>query len=380
MNHRTRFINALQGKPVDRLPFVDPWGSPTAVNPEWIDQGHAPAGVDLRKTFGFDCADVPGAENGYEIPAINYSGYPPRQPPEGIPAMYPWKDLPDEGRVRLRYCSGSGRTAKYIIPDDPGEPVVRVFVDTAVHDRDEWLETKKYFQPSPQGRYPEDWEAWVEYSKKATHPVGLSALGLFNCLIDLTLGLEGETGLLASVYDRPGLVHEIIEHFTEFIVRVYDKALAEARIDFVTIGDQIGADSAPFISPEHFRQFFFDGYRRIVEFFRERVALVFYGGGNVKPYVPLLAEIGFNGLVALPREAEIEQIVARYGDRFSYWWCIDKWALMGSKQDIEREVDRKIALAGEAPFVPCLNELLAGVPFENYRHYAEYLRKRIFAA
>jgi len=371
-------MNALQGKPVDRLPFVDPWGSPTAVNPQWIDQGHAPAGVDLRKTFGFDCADIPGAESGFETPSINYSGDPPREPPAGIPAMYPWKDLPGEGRIRHRYCTGSGRIAKYIIPDEPGEPTVRVFVDTAVHDRDEWRRTRQYFEPSSHGRYPKDWDQWVEHSRTAAHPMGLRVLGLFNCVIDLTLGLEGETGLLVSVYDRPGLVHEIVEHFTEFILRVYDKALTEARIDFVVIGDQIGADMAPFISPEHFRRFFFDGYRRVVAFFRERVPLVFYGGGNVKPYVPMLAEIGFNGLKGLPREADLAGIAAEYGSRFSYWWCIDKWALMGSNGDIERDVDRKLALAKEVPFAPCLNELLAGVPFENYRLYAEHLKKRIF--
>jgi len=270
--------------------------------------------------------------------------------------------------------------AKYIIPAELGGPTVRVFIDTAVHSRDEWRQTRDYFRPSPQGRYPKDWDQWVEHSRKATHPIGLSVLGLFNCLTDLTLGLEGETGLLVSLYDRPALVREIIEHFTEFILHVYDKALTEASIDFVMIGDQMGADTAPFLSPEHFRAFFFDGYRRIVDHFRHRVDVVFYGAGNVKPYVPMLAEVGFNGLMALPREADMQHIVAQYGDRFCYWWCIDKWALMGSRTDMEGEVDHKLAIAREVPFVPCLNELLGGVPFENYRHYAQYLRQRIFFA
>jgi len=106
-------MNALRGEPIDRLPFMDPSGSPTAANSQWIEQGHAPPGVDLRLTFGFDCADIAGAEDGYETPTINCSGYPEREPPEGIPAMYPWKDLPGEGRVRLRYCTRSGRIAKW---------------------------------------------------------------------------------------------------------------------------------------------------------------------------------------------------------------------------------------------------------------------------
>jgi len=371
-------MNVLQGKPVDRLPYMDPRASPTSTNPQWIEEGHARADVDLRKTLGFDCADIPGAEGGFETPSIHDGSYPRRQPPEGIPAMYPWKDHPGEGRIRYRYCTSSGRIAKYVIPDEPGEPIVRVFVDTAVHNHDEWRRTRQYFEPSPHGRYPKDWDQWAEHSRKAAHPIGLSVLGLFNCVIDLTLGLEGEGGLLESVYDRPGLVHEIVEHFTEFIVSVYEKALNEARIDFVMIGDQIGAETQPFISPEHFRRFFFEGYRRTVEFFRQRVPLVFYRGGNVTPYVPMLAQTGFNGLIGLPREADPATIMAEYGSRFSYWWCIDKWALMGSRDDIDREVDYKIALAEKVPFVPCLNELLGGVSFEDYRHYAEHLKKRVF--
>gem|GEM_PF-4320713 len=379
MDPRTRFLNALHGRPLDRLPFMDPWGSPAAVNPQWVACGEVPPDRDVRQILGFDGADVPGAENGYELLPVRFSGWPEREPPPGIPAMSPWTEVPGEGPVRYRYCTSSGRIAKFLVSDTAGQATVRVFTDTAVHNRADWLRTRRYFRPVPDGRYPPDWARWVAHSRTATHPIGVYVLGLFNCLIDLTIGLEGDTGLLYSVYDRPRLLHEIVAHFTEFILAVYDKALTEARVDFVLVGDQVGAETAPFLSPAHFREFCAAPYRRIVANFRRHTDLVIYAGGNLNPYIPTLAEAGFSGLAGLPRQADMPAIVREYGDRFCYWQCIDKWALLEDAAGMRREVDRKLELAKRVRFVPCLNELLAGVPYANYRRYALYLKERIFA-
>ena len=277
-----------------------------------------------------------------------------------------------------RYCTKTGLSARCLVPAHETEFPVRVFAGAAVHDRSDWLRVKERYQPAPEGRYPADWPAIAQRTRKAEHPIGLSVPGLYTCVNNFALGMDGPDGLLMSVHDRPGFVREIVEHFAEFVPAVYEKAMREARIDFVVMADQNGSDDAPFLNPDLFRELFFDGYRRVVGYFRDRVDIVLGKiAPHVTPYLPMALELGFTGLSYVPRQVNVEYLVEQYGDRLCYMRCIDKWALLRSQQDIAAEVDHKVSLAGRARVIPCLNEILDGVPFENYRFYAEYLRGRI---
>ena len=125
-------------------------------------------------------------------------------------------------------------------------------------------------------------------------------------------------------------------------------------------------------------ELFFDGYRRVVRYFRERVDTVLCKiAPHVMPYLPMVLELGFTGLSYIPRQDDMGYLVEEYGNRMCYMRCIDKWSMLKSQEEIAAEVDRKVALAEKARVITCLNEILDGVPFANYRFYAEHLRRRI---
>ena len=383
MDFRTRFRNCLKGEPVDRLPFITAFNGPAINNSLWTQQGYLSEGEIPEKKFGFDCAETPGAESGYEVIQIDQGGVPRRKQPCGILPLYRGGvhlgRQPGEGRVIYRYCRSSGRTCKIILPDDPAAPSARIFVAEFVHSRDDWAVHKRYFKPSPDGRYPEYWDRFVKHTEEAHHPIGVRISGLFSEMTESCIGLAGTDGLLLSLYDRPDFIREMTEHFTEFIVGVFSKALREASVDFVILSDHISGDkNLPFISPGHFREFFLKGYFRLIEVFRRDVGLILYNGGYVEPYLPMLLDAGINGLAYVPRQMDMERLIKIYGNNLCFMSCIDKFSLLGSRKDIEDEVDRRVNLAGKVRLIPNLNELLAGVSFESYCHYARYLKSKIF--
>ena len=73
----------------------------------------------------------------------------------------------------------------------------------------------------------------------------------------------------------------------------------------------------------------------------------------------------------------LDAILEQYGDSMFVVGALDGRALLQGFDCIEREVDRKIALAEKHRMIPSLHltHLLPEVPFQNYAHYAEYLRQ-----
>lgn len=67
MNPRERLVNALTGKEVDRLPFMECEKAPITTYRRWLKQGGLSEDVDANVFFGFDCADICEARPGYEI-------------------------------------------------------------------------------------------------------------------------------------------------------------------------------------------------------------------------------------------------------------------------------------------------------------------------
>ena len=363
-------MNCLRGLEVDRLPFIEVAGMPWCYQEVqgWHYQG-IPKGSEPRLAFGFDCAGVEGAVQGFEVAPVDWYAVP----------RFPEPALPDDGLYKRAIDGRWGRTRRGVPPQDAGTQIgVRIFEDHLVQTPDDWQAFKEHFRITPEGRYPEDWDQWVAHSQKAAHPIALNLLG-FGAVQNI-IGLEGETGFFMSIHDRPQFLKEMIEHFTEFVITVADKALLEARIDFVMLGEQLAGDDGPMIGPDVLEEFFLDGYCRVVEHVRGRGAdiVIFRADGNVLPFAPMLIDAGFNGLMGIPQKMDLPGLKKRYGDGICMIGGLDRWALLKSPADIERDIDAKMAIARQGRIIPCLDgSVMPEVSLENYRHYARYLRESI---
>ena len=371
MDHRTRFMNCLRGLPVDRLPFIEIGGMPWCYShmQRWDLQG-IPMGSEPRLKFGFDCADEPSAVIGYERVPVDWYCVP----------RFPEYDLSDEGGYKRRIDGRWGQICKNAVPDDSERPIqVRIFEKPLVKTEDDWLWYKEHLRPTPEGRYPEDWDKWVVHSQEASHPIVLHLSGFFSTLTT-TIGLDEPTGMFMSFHDRPDFIHKIVSDLVEWVIGVSDKALSEAQIDMAILGEQIAGDEGPMIGPRQVQEFFLDGYRQIVEHLNSHGIdmIMFSADGNSAPFVDMLTDIGIKGFFGVPKEMDPAGMRTRHGDELAIIGGIDRWALVKSKVDIKREVDRIMQLARRGSFIPCLSAgVLPETSLDNYRYYADYLRKQI---
>lgn len=373
LNHRTRFMNCLRHLPVDRLPFIEIHGMPWCYSytQRWDLQG-IPDGSEPRLAFGFDCADAePRAVQGFETVPIDWDMVP----------KWPVHEIPFDGKYIRWVDPRCGAIKKAIPSPDPDHPMQVRVVESPPHVRDRatWQRYQKRYRATPEGRYPDNWCEWIEHARTAEHPIMLNMQGLTGPVRG-AIGDEGETGFFYSLFTNADFVHELADYFTEFLIAVADKALQEAPIDFVMLGDQIAGDDRPFLSPKLMETFFMDGYRRIIRHLRSRgVDLILYNAdGNVRPFVSMLVEAGVDGFGGIPRQMDPVAMKDQYGDKICMIGGIDRWVLLKSKAEIEREVDAKIELAQRGRYIPCLcGGVLPETTLENYRHYAAYLREQI---
>jgi hypothetical protein len=366
MDYRARFLNALLGKPADRLPFVEiATFNMVRASSDW--NRHLSQRDDPRIVFGFDNAELP---QGYEPVPVDWYAVP----------RFETLGLPDSSDGYLRRIEGRyGRVIK-AVPASPENPLgVRVFENHRIKSEGDWEAVKERFHLSAEGRFPPDWQEWCAHSAKAPHPIVLETMDPGAAIANL-LGLEGETGLIMSLHDRADFIREMVGHFTRLSGMCAEKALREARVDMVTIG----SDLLPLLGPNVVRDFLLDSYTDSVSLAREcGIDLIcLEGRGDLRPMVDMLGECGVNGLHYVEEaggDDHLRELLETHGDNLFYVGTIDGRVLRESAQAIEAEVDRKLDLAGTYRMIPCLHvtHILPEVPFENYRHYARYLRKRI---
>ena len=195
------------------------------------------------------------------------------------------------------------------------------------------------------------------------------------------LGLDGEKSLLLSLYDRPEFVREIIEYMTQFITAISEKALTEAKVDFIHIHDMLGDHKTSLISPQLYRDFYLEPYKRLLTSLRNcgQSLLVFSGACSLLPYLDTIAELDFDGLSMIQSAAEAKEIRKRYGNRFAMIGGIDRWLLSsGSDEEIRCEVDLAVDVASQGKMIPTLCErLVYATTYQKYCCFAGRLAEKL---
>ena len=159
---------------------------------------------------------------------------------------------------------------------------VRIFESYRVENREDWKLLECRFKPTPEGRFPRNWRSWCAHSRRAGHSIALAAYGVSKPLFN-TLGLEGPGGALFGVYDRPGLVREIINRFSSLYFACAEKALQEARVDFVVITDELAGIDGLLFSPDTMRELFLAPLAELAGLIRSRGidTVLLYQRGNL---------------------------------------------------------------------------------------------------
>lgn len=181
------------------------------------------------------------------------------------------------------------------------------------------------------------------------------------------------------------LLRELLAYQKEFFDN-FLKAVGD-YIQVVMLGDDLGMQTKPMISPKTYREILKPKHAELFEFIKARTkAKIFlHSDGSISPLINDLVEAGVDILhPAQPLASNMgsEYLKSEFGDKVCFWGVIDQQrAMPGSKSDVHKEVIKRIrALAPGGGYVLAPgHNIQPDVPAENIcelykrgRKYGEY--------
>lgn len=246
-------------------------------------------------------------------------------------------------------------------------------------------------------RTPEDWDRirhWYAFREDRIDMERLKALKRLQAegtLIVMAMPggfdeprqLMGEEALCCACYDEPEMLRDMTDTFSDLTARALEIILDFVKVDVLSVHEDMAGRGGPLIGPVQVRAFIAPYYRKIWDLAKDGGARLFSqdSDGNTVSVIDAFMEAGVNCIYPCEPQAGMDMMALRqkYGRRLAFKGGIDKFALRGTKADIDRELDYKLSspLTGGGTVFGLDHRIPNGVPLENYRYYVREGRRRL---
>jgi uroporphyrinogen decarboxylase len=157
-------------------------------------------------------------------------------------------------------------------------------------------------------------------------------IGIFSTM--LSMGIEQFS---LALYDDLPLVERLLDRYVEWIEVVASRASGLGFDAFIST-DDFAFNTAPFFSPQVFRELVLPRYRRVA--LAIRLPWIIHSDGNI---APLLDDLLTVGVIAThpnePQAMDIRDVKRRYGDRLCVLGNVDLTLLsLGTPEEVDAEV------------------------------------------
>lgn len=153
---------------------------------------------------------------------------------------------------------------------------------------------------------------------------------------------RGMVNALTDYYLYPEQVHRLYRAWTDFYLKVFERARLEMHVDGIMISDDLGTQTGPFFSPEIFDRFFAPYYRELIDgAHRLGLHIWFHACGCIDEHLPRLVDLGLDVIHPIQKYAMSYEKTARdLGGRLCFWAGIDVQQVIpwGTPQDVRAEV------------------------------------------
>jgi uroporphyrinogen decarboxylase len=225
--------------------------------------------------------------------------------------------------------------------------------------------------------FPDMTQAWrhadLEGEVAAAHAAGLAAMGqMSQTIFELAWAMRGMESLLMDFHLNPTLATALLDRITEIRCFMASR-FAEAGVDLLRLGDDIGTQRGLLMSPQTWRQWLKPRLARVVQAARRvnpTLPIKYHTDGNAGDVIADLCDIGVTILNPVQPECLDQAALKRqFGDRLAFWGCISVQSTLpfGTPEDVRRTVREVIHTVG------CGGGLVLGpthsvgddVPWEN---------------
>jgi uroporphyrinogen decarboxylase len=190
--------------------------------------------------------------------------------------------------------------------------------------------------------------------------------------------LRGLDLLLEDLALRPALAEALLDAVvaqSAFMARRY----AEAGVDFIFTGDDVGTERGMLMSPDMWRRFLKLRLARVIAAARAvnpTIPVFYHSDGNCEPIIPELIEIGVTALNPVQPECmDPAKLKRQFGDRLAFWGSVGTQTTMpfGTPDEVRALVRERFATVGMGGgFVIAPTQVIEpDVPWENVLAFFE---------
>jgi uroporphyrinogen decarboxylase len=255
----------------------------------------------------------------------------------------------------------------------PGSQLHFIHIEHPMKGLSSLSELKEY--PFPDLTRPER-HAHLEAEVQALHDRGLFVIGFMEWTIfEIAWHMRGMDNLFMDMTFNPEFAEYLLEKVTE--ARCFQaRRHAEAGVDLIKIGDDIGTQRSMLMSPDTYREWFKPRHARVIEAARKvrpDIPVCYHSDGNCWDAIPDLIEAGVTVLNPIQPECmDLAAVKREFGRDLVFWGGIGTQTTMpfGSPEEVYATVQRTIDTFGLTGYFPCPTHVLEPeVPWENILAY-----------
>jgi len=227
-------------------------------------------------------------------------------------------------------------------------------------------------------RFPDNWDELMLIYKNRDFPLALGGhpIGIFGTLSHL-LGYEN---LFYYYYDKPDLIKDMLDTFTDLWIAIWEEVLARIDIDSVHIWEDMSTGTSSMISPQIFREFMTPYYKKITSFLRSKGVYIILldTDGDCNELIPLFLESGITGLYPMEANAGMDVLTVRKKfPELQILGGIPKSRIALGRVEVDKILQPIAALLKKGGYIPSGDHLIppevSWDDFKYYRYKLNYL-------
>ncbi len=305
-------------------------------------------------------ADDPIAHFGMETRNVDFAGLRPEDRPDFSRYL---RDMPANTQLMSEYGtmsvpSGFYHFWGYVFPLRNAETTTDI-------DRYPWPDATLDYRHDQLAAQVDAWHAQDYFVS-----------GMAGHIYETAWQLIGLERMLEDMLVRPAIAEAVLEHITvDNCFRA--RRFAEAGIDMLRTGDDVGMEDRLMMPPEVWRRFLKPRLAREIAAARAvnpKLPVWYHSDGDISLIIEDLMEVGVTILNPVqPESLDVKQVQRIYGDRLAFWGTIGTQTTMpfGSVQQVKATVREMIELFAPGLVLAPTHVLEPDVPWENVLAFFE---------
>jgi hypothetical protein len=214
----------------------------------------------------------------------------------------------------------------------------------------------------------ERWAPAIEHANAVDREDQFVTVFFASGTFEMTHFLMGMENAMMNLYEEPEYMHELIAFLTDYEIRYAEQIIARIKPDALFHHDDWGSQAASFMSPQMFRDFYLEPYKKVYGFWKDNGVelIVHHSDSYAANLVPSMIEMGIDIWQGVMTTNNTPELIKEYGGKLSFMGELDSGPLDIKDWDakmIAEHVEKACKSCGKHYFIPCLTQ---GLNFSSF--------------